>query len=110
VLSAARLDLPNEMDFGIWEGVLWSNIPKHAVDAWTEDFANHRIGGTESANDVLLRVASAWDNIPAGQPTLWITHSGVAQAVKLLQQGMRRVERAKDWPVSQLAFGEWMAL
>jgi len=99
-----------EMDFGIWEGVPWADIPKEAVDAWTDDFANHRFGGKESANEVLVRVASVWNIIQADQPTLWIAHSGVAQAAKLLRQGIRRVERAQDWPVSQLAFGEWMVL
>lgn len=96
-----------EMDFGAWEGVPWADIPKEAVDAWTANFAHHRFGGKESANEVLARVGSAWDAVGC-VPTLWIAHSGVAQAARLLQQGLRRIEQAKDWPVPGLKYGEWM--
>lgn len=94
-----------EMDFGTWEGVPWAQIPKDAVDAWTADFAQHRFGGKESASEVLARVASAWDALEDA-PTLWIAHAGVAQAATLLQQGMRYVAHARDWPVSPLKYGE----
>lgn len=113
-LLALRPDLPfstdarlREMDFGSWEGVPWTDIPRAAVDAWTADFAQHRFGGKESANDVLTRVASAWD-AAQGSATLWIAHAGVAQAAALLHQGVRHVEHAKDWPVSSLKYGQWM--
>jgi len=97
-----------EMDFGCWEGALWSDIPRAAVDAWTADFAVHRFGGKESANEVLARVAGAWDERPLSSDTLWIAHSGVAQAASLLQKGIRHVAHAKDWPVLKLAYGEWV--
>jgi alpha-ribazole phosphatase len=99
--TEARL---REMDFGIWEGVAWSDIPRAAIDTWTAAFATHRFGGRESANDVLARVAGVWDALPLGD-SLWITHSGVAQAASLLQQGIRHVELAKDWPVTPLKYG-----
>jgi alpha-ribazole phosphatase len=98
-----------EMDFGTWEGVAWADIPRAAVDAWTADFAMHRFGGKESAQEVLLRVGSAWDELQAAEDMLWIAHSGVAQAAILLQQGIRQIAHAKDWPVSPLPYGEWMA-
>jgi alpha-ribazole phosphatase len=98
-----------EMDFGTWEGVPWAHIPKEAVDAWTADFAHHRFGGKESANEVLARVGAAWDEV-RGTPTLWIAHSGVAQAATLLAQGLRHIEQAKDWPASRLGYGDWTDL
>ena len=99
-----------EMDFGLWEGVAWSDIPRAAVDAWTADFAHHRFGGKESANEVLARVASAWDERPLQHDTLWIAHSGVAQAATLLQQGRRSMEKAADWPTIRVPYGEWICL
>lgn len=99
-----------EMDFGTWEGVAWADIPRAAIDAWTTDFSTHRFGGKESANDVLARIASAWDELPQSGDTLWITHSGVAQAAVLLGQGVRHIEQAKDWPVTPLNYGAWMLL
>jgi len=98
-----------EMDFGCWEGVPWADIPKESVDQWTADFARHRFGGKESANDVMARVASAWDE-RQDRTTLWITHSGVAQAVTLLQQGVRYVAHARDWPLNRLKYGEWVVV
>jgi alpha-ribazole phosphatase len=97
-----------EMDFGHWEGVAWADIPRAAVDTWTADFALHRFGGKESAQEVLVRVGSAWDELQATQDMLWIAHSGVAQAATLLQQGIRQIVHAKDWPVSTLPYGGWL--
>jgi alpha-ribazole phosphatase len=99
-----------EMDFGSWEGVAWSDIPHAAIEAWTANFATHRFGGKESANEVLARVAEAWDELPPGGCTLWIAHSGVAQAATLLHQGMRHIDQAKDWPVNSLKYGACMLL
>jgi alpha-ribazole phosphatase len=96
-----------EMDFGIWEGVAWADIPRAAVDDWTTDFATHRFGGKESANEVLTRVAGAWEALQAAGDVLWIAHSGVAQAAGLLHQGIRHVAQAKDWPVTTLKYGAW---
>jgi alpha-ribazole phosphatase len=113
-LQALRGDLQlatdvrlREMDFGTWEGMAWADIPRSAIDAWTADFATHRFGGKESANDVLARVAAAWDALPKRGDTLWIAHSGVAQAASLLHQGVRHIAQAKDWPVTALGYGAW---
>lgn len=97
-----------EMDFGIWEGVAWSDIPRAAIDAWTADFAQHRFGGKESANEVLARVASAWDERHSFHDTVWIAHAGIAQAASLLHQGTRHIARAADWPLSKLPYGGWV--
>jgi alpha-ribazole phosphatase len=96
-----------EMDFGDWEGLPWADIPRAAIDAWTADFATHRFGGKESANEVLARVAAAWDELPPTGDVLWITHSGVAQAAAVLRTGVRQVMRASEWPLANLAYGEW---
>lgn len=110
-LAFANDERLREMDFGAWEGVAWSDIPRAAVDAWTEDFARHRFGGRESANEVLQRVAMAWDAQQASTvDAAWISHAGVMQAALLLQQGVRRIERAEDWPIASLAYGAWMVL
>lgn len=100
-----------EMDFGVWEGVAWSSIPREALDAWTDDFGQHRFGGVESANDVLQRVAQVWDVYQAAhQPMVWITHAGVIRAATLLAQGRCNVRAAHDWPREAPAFGAWHIL
>lgn len=102
----------NEMDFGRWEGRAWADIPRTEVDAWTEHFADHRVGGGESTRQVLERVADALAALrtevgPQGQ-VLWVTHAGVIRAIThLARHGGTSIERARDWPVQAPACGEW---
>ena len=98
-----------EMDFGVWEGVAWDAIPPSALQAWTEDFGAHRFGGIESANEVLARVATLWDE-PRSGDAAWITHAGVARALSLLAAGVRCVTRADQWPRQAPGYGTWYCL
>ena len=106
VQTDARL---TEMDFGTWEGVAWDAIPLVAMQAWTDDFGAHRFGGVESANQVLARVTDLWDAARQhpDAPQVWITHAGVARAVRLLSQGFRSVSSASQWPKDAPSYGEW---
>ncbi|MDZ7918720.1 histidine phosphatase family protein [Rhodoferax sp.] len=101
-----------EMHFGMYEGVAWADIDKDAMDAWTDNFWAHRFGGQESVAEFMARVAEVWDACQpartAGQVQVWITHAGVARAVSLLAQGVRRIERADQWPSQAPAFGQWL--
>lgn len=101
-----------EMHFGLHEGVAWADIGKAAMDAWTADFWSHRFGGQESLAEFMGRVGEVWDACQparaAGQVQVWITHAGVARAVTLLAQGIRRVDCAEQWPAQAPAYGEWM--
>lgn len=119
VLQGLRPDLTfipeprlREMDFGCWEGVAWADIPKQAMDDWVADFGALRFGGVESTNGVLARVAQARRDFDAmltsraQREGLWITHAGVARAVRLLAAGMDRVENANEWPRDGLAYGD----
>ncbi|WP_367847385.1 histidine phosphatase family protein [Rhodoferax sp. WC2427] len=113
-LCALRPDLTpqfdprlREMDFGGWEGQHWDAIGQSAVEAWTADFAGYRPGGGESVRGFMQRVAAAWDAVGT-QPTLWITHAGVARACSLLATGIRSLDRADQWPQAAPGFGEWL--
>lgn len=116
-LKALRADLHfvqdarlAEMNFGHFEGVAWDAIAPAALAQWTDDFGEHRFGGVESANEVLARVALAWDAASASGSQVWLTHAGVARAATLLSQGVRRVQRANQWPQLAPAYGQWMQL
>lgn len=96
-----------EMNFGSWEGIPWSQIPKEAIDAWTIDFGEHAFGGAESVNCVLARVKPVFESsIKKNQPILWITHAGIARAVELLNKGIPTLKLAEQWPRDSLAFGD----
>lgn len=101
----------NEMDFGQWEGRPWADIPRAAIDAWTADFAHHRMGGAESTQQVLDRVAAALTaarlQVGANGALLWVTHAGVIRAVMhLAQRGAAPIQHAHEWPQAGAAPGE----
>ena len=101
-----------EMNFGVYDGIAWADIPKDALDTWTADFAHHRFGGQESVAQFMARVAEVWDEWHAepAQDQVWITHAGVARAAVLLQQGSRLPAAAHHWPTHAPGFGQWITL
>ena len=108
VKKDARLQ---EMHFGQWEGRAWADIAKAELDAWTDDFANYRTGGTgESVTQFMARVAAAFDELDPSKDTLWVTHAGVIRAVTLLASGIRHINRADEWPTHAPAYGQWCKL
>jgi alpha-ribazole phosphatase len=116
-LCALRADLLartdprlREMDFGSWEGVAWDAIPQAALQAWTDDFGQHRFGGAESSNEVLARVVRVWDEDQVEHDTVWITHAGVARAARLLADGVRTLTRADQWPFEAPGYGQWLQM
>jgi alpha-ribazole phosphatase len=101
-----------EMNFGVYEGTAWADIPRVDLDAWTADFWYHRFGGAESLAELMARVHSVWDedavsqgNTNALRDTVWITHAGVARAALLMSRGVDHVDQASQWPLEAPGFG-----
>lgn len=104
-----------EMDFGAWEGQAWDAIARAEMDAWVANFGDYRPGGGESTQAVLERTGQALDDWRAAQAAgqragLWITHAGVIRCAGLWHQGVRRLERADQWPTQTVAWGSLAAL
>lgn len=89
-----------EMDFGDWELRRWDSIPAEAFDGWIADFAHHEVGGGESTQAVIDRVAEAIDDERSlGGDAVWITHAGVIRAVTyIVGGGSRPIASVDDWP------------
>lgn len=95
-----------EMDFGAWEGRRWADIPRAEFDAWAADFRHYRVGGGESVELLMNRVAEALADAHAeAAPLLWITHAGVIRAVLCWQQGGGVPAHAAAWPRQELPYG-----
>jgi alpha-ribazole phosphatase len=100
-----------EMNFGSWEGRAWQDIAPAELQAWTDGFAHHAVGGSgESTMQVMARVASAFDELRGPNDTLWITHAGVIRAAELIARGVRQICKADEWPVNAPAYGQWCKL
>lgn len=100
-----------EMNFGRWEGKAWDEIGPVALAAWTDHFATYALGGGETLQIFMARVASALNDVrSSGRDSLWISHAGVACAASLIAQGQMTCERADQWPQTAPAFGAWTVL
>lgn len=92
VVDAALL----EADFGHWDGKAWADIPRHEVDAWVADFADHAPGGGESLRQVLAR-AAAWTPPVPGATV--VAHAGWMLARQWWRlHGRETIPSAGQWP------------
>lgn len=122
-LQALRPDLDSkpdarlqELDFGTWEGLAWSALPRADIDAWTTDFAQHRPGGGENLATMVQRVRAALQDarqqaLQSQSDVLWVSHAGVARCVQwLLQHPSGPLPQAHEWPQEAPAFGHWVCV
>lgn len=107
-----------EMDFGSWEGRLWRDIPQGEFETWMEHFAEHAVGGGESVQALMGRVARALEDTrqrvfgsdEVTKDAVWITHGGVIRAVTLLTNGVTELRNGSQWPSEAPEFGQWCEL
>ena len=98
----------NEFNFGVWEGVLWSDIPKAEIDAWVHSFPRYFFGGEECVQGFIDRVKSMLLELKEVDEFILITHAGVIRAIHfLMQSGMCDLNEANDWPKEVIDFGEF---
>ena len=94
-----------EMNFGDWEGVPWSDIDPAQINAWADDIVGYRVPGGERFQDVMDRVGKFLSELPGGE-NLLITHSGVIKACWALREGVRVDIAAKR----SMGFGDYLSL
>ena len=73
-----------ELDFGKWEGKIWSEIEKsEEAKLWFNDYLNIRCPGGESYKDLLRRVQDFLNDLKKNNPgnkVLIICHGGIIRA------------------------------
>ena len=94
-----------EMNFGDWEGVPWSDIDPAQINAWADDIVGYRVPGGERFQDVMDRVGKFLSELPGGE-NLLITHSGVIKACWALREGVRVDIAAKR----SMGFGDYLSI
>ena len=85
----ARLD-PRllELDFGEWEGLAWSQVPRAALDAWAADPLGFAPPGGETGAALLARVAAVHrDLVESGEDRAVISHGGPLKLLAALLRG-----------------------
>ena len=82
-----RLDARlRELDFGDWEGRLWSQIERAALDAWAAAPAAFAPPGGESMQSLIGRVTGFWRSLPVGAHIV-VTHGGPLKVLAALARG-----------------------
>lgn len=98
----------NEFNFGTWEGVLWSDIPKTEIDTWVQTFPDHFFGGKESVRGFIDRVKSILFDLRDVDQLILITHAGVIRTLHFLSQSNTGIlNDVNDWPKKVIGFGEF---
>jgi alpha-ribazole phosphatase len=87
-----------EMDFGCWEGRLWTDIERAEIDNWCADFALHRPGAGESLSALFQRAAS-WTAEP-GAACIVVGHAGWMLARRWLTEGQPMPTHSSQWPAA----------
>ena len=72
--------LLKEINFGVYEGVVWDNVPKKQLDLWNTDIENFHFPQGESYLDLKKRVEKFLFKTKTLQNTLIIGHAGVIRA------------------------------
>lgn len=75
-----------ELDFGLWEGKLWNDIPRHESEPWTDDFIRAAPPGGESFAQLTRRTLRFMASLPLDQDLVIVTHSGVIRALRMWDQ------------------------
>lgn len=74
-----------ELDFGAWEGVPWSAIPREDSDAWADDPWNVAPPGGETFAQVHARVGAVLAEAAPG--TAMVCHAGPIRVARMILTG-----------------------
>lgn len=93
-----------EMNFGSWEGRLWSEIERSEIEAWASDFYHAQPHGGESVAILHARISAALEDLKDQETsTLIVSHAGVIRAA------LARGKTAADFN-TEIAFGGFVTM
>lgn len=87
-----------ELDFGAWEGLPWSQIPREALDEWARRPLDFTAPGGESARDLLRRVDAWVRRFEPKSDDLIVAHAGSLRALAACLLNTE-FETTWQWPV-----------
>jgi alpha-ribazole phosphatase len=86
----------DELDFGRWDGRLWSAVPVAEIEAWCADFAQAAPGGDGESVAALLHRVHRFD---PGDARVVVTHGGWLSAAAWLAWHKGAWPVSTGWPV-----------
>ncbi len=77
-----------ELDFGAWEGCLWSDLGRDAVEAWQRGLPSSAPPGGETLAAMGARCGEWLASLePDGPPVLAVAHAGPIRVIRALIEG-----------------------
>ena len=97
-------ELLQEISFGIYDGLPWSQIPASELDLWAQDISHFKFKNGESYLDLKSRVSSFFNNLNCrDKDILLITHAGIIRCCLDLFQDISIEESLKyDIPYGEI--------
>ena len=93
-----------ELDFGVWEGRLWDDVARQALDEWAADPWDFSAPGGESGRALVSRVRSFRAELPPGDHVV-ISHGGPLKVlVALLKESPLDLLAPPPTPGSVMTF------
>jgi len=89
-----------EMNFGIWEGRRWDDIPRAELDAWAADVAGYAPPGGESPRQLQRRALDFVASLDVPEAVI-VTHAGVIRTLLAYWQGLP----PERWTELNFAYG-----
>jgi alpha-ribazole phosphatase len=74
-----------ELDFGVWEGKPWDEIPRTELDRWAADPLTFRAPGGESGEALIARVSDFFAGL--SQDCVVVSHGGPLRVLSALLRG-----------------------
>jgi alpha-ribazole phosphatase len=89
-----------EMNFGVWEGQRWDDIPRAELDAWAADVAGYAPPGGESPRELQRRALDFVAALDVPEAVI-VTHAGVIRTLLAHWQGLP----PERWTELNFAYG-----
>lgn len=89
-----------EMNFGVWEGRSWDDIPRAELDAWAADIADYAPPGGESPRQLQQRALEFVAGLEVPEAVI-VTHAGV---IRMLLAHWQRLPPAL-WTTLKVDYG-----
>ncbi len=79
-----------ELDFGVWEGLPWSDVPRAELDRWAACPASFAPPGGESGASLIARVTEFYDSLKQLRGShVVVSHGGPLRLLAALAAGRR---------------------
>jgi len=100
-----------EMDFGVWEGLAWSDIPRAELDRWAACPVSFAPSNGESGSSLITRVTKFYDGlrqIPGSHVV--VSHGGPLRLLAALALGQAVDLLAPSPALGSVQFIDWSNL